>query len=235
MHYAVITFDSANDLYYLYLDGTIVASASSHTGTLGTTSLDIGVSGLYTNSATISQHCNKAWVCEVLRHTRVLSPSDIQVRASQYKNCNNLPVPSTTATTSASRVRSAATPLSTGTPLNVTVSPIVLTSGTWILSGCVSFEAGGNTAASTIIAAISATSATLPGSDTEGVSTNGEVLLSLDHYNTFSANSHLPLTLPTATVVINPGSTLTLYLVAQSTFSVDTLSCFGSINAQQIA
>ncbi len=85
MHYVVVTFNSTGDLYALWLDGVSVASAGSKTGTLGTTSLDVGITGLYTNSTTKSQTCNKAWLCELMRSTRILKNDEILVRAAPFR------------------------------------------------------------------------------------------------------------------------------------------------------
>ncbi len=90
MHYAAVTFDSINDMYALWLDGAIVASSTTHTGTLGTTSLAIGIAGLYTNGATISQYCDKAWITEWERSTRILTPTEIIFRAIQFRSANSL-------------------------------------------------------------------------------------------------------------------------------------------------
>ncbi len=90
MNYAVVTFDSANDIYALWLNGTVVASASSHTGTLGTTADNVGLLGLITNGSTLSNGCPGIWVAEWERSTRAFSSSEIVFKSSQFRNSNHL-------------------------------------------------------------------------------------------------------------------------------------------------
>jgi len=130
-----------------------------------------------------------------------------------------------------SRVASAAAAVTTATALNLTASVISLTAGDWDVSGTIVFLAAATTSVTQLQAAISKTSATLPAADTVGVPTAGEYINLLD----------MPATIPTGamTLVIPPtqvsiAATTSIYLVGKATFTVSTLTAYGSIVARRV-
>lgn len=86
---ASIVFDSVNNVYQLWLNGNLVASASSKTGTIGSTTADIAIGGLLT-SGTLTNPAFHEWPSELIRTTRALTPSEIVVGAKQVRAMNNL-------------------------------------------------------------------------------------------------------------------------------------------------
>lgn len=95
-HLAAVNFDSTNNLYELYLDGVVVASATSVTGTLGNTAANVGVAGLLINGAISNNALSTAWIAEIGRQTRLLTSAEIVARAAQYRAALGLstqPVP----------------------------------------------------------------------------------------------------------------------------------------------
>ncbi len=137
---------------------------------------------------------------------------------------------SANASSTQSRVRSAATGLTTATPANVTATALTLAAGTWDISAMCGLVASGANVASTVRTfCISLTSATLSATDTQGVPTAGEVRITDAYSLTITASSPIGYAIPQFRVTF--GSSTTLYLVAQVTYSTGTLSAFGSITA----
>jgi hypothetical protein len=129
-----------------------------------------------------------------------------------------------------SRVRSSATSLTTNTSVNVTTANITLTAGDWDVGGVVGFDAGATTSMTNVIAAISLTSATVPGTDVINVPTSNELRVQ------YSQSAGVTYTV--GHVVIPPfrisvSSSTTIYLVAQSAFTVSTMSTYGSYWARR--
>lgn len=141
----------------------------------------------------------------------------------------------TGAATTQSRLRSAATGLTTGTSANVTATALTLGAGTWDISAMVGYLTGTTPQTNTLFAAVSQTSATLPATDTDCVpNSNGEVRVEvLWAANTalVSSSTHA-VVIPTYRVVL-AGST-TFYLLARAVFGTSTMSAFGSISARQV-
>lgn len=132
-----------------------------------------------------------------------------------------------------SRLRSAATAMTTSTPLNVTATPITLQAGDYDISAMVGYLAGTGTNATTIVAGISLTSATLPSADVIAVPTSGEARINVMSAASFVIGTNGTLTGQISSYRVSlPGAT-TLYLVAQATFTVSTLSVFGSITTRR--
>lgn len=131
-----------------------------------------------------------------------------------------------------SRLRSAATNLTSATPLNVTATPLTLTAGDWDIYGSISFEDEvGGTTPTRFQAAISQTSATLPATDTISVAnSNGEFMVQ-SQFASFTLSGIETLNIPPHPVKLT-GNTI-FYLVAQSTFGAGTVGTFGSIWARR--
>lgn len=132
-----------------------------------------------------------------------------------------------------SRVRSAATAMTTATPLNVTATPLTLTAGDWDVSAMVGYLAGAGTSITMFQFSISLTSATLSVLDTIAVPTLGEV-------RAISINRSIAVVVVGAETSMISGyrisipATTTFYLVAQASFTISTLSAFGSIMARRV-
>lgn len=86
---ASIVFDSVNNIYQLWVNGNLVASASSKTGTIGSTTADIAIGGLLT-SGTLTNPAFHEWPSELIRTTRALTPSEIVSGAKQVRAMNSL-------------------------------------------------------------------------------------------------------------------------------------------------
>lgn len=114
--------------------------------------------------------------------------------------------------------------LTTGTVANVT--SISLTAGDWDISGQVGFTTAGSTSYSSLIAAISTTSATAP-----DASTIANPRYRVDQ--AAAAPGSTELSVPTGTGRMSLSSTTTVYLVARGTFTVSTLKAYGFIWARR--
>lgn len=131
----------------------------------------------------------------------------------------------------ASRLKSAATGATSTTTLNVTASALSLTAGDWDVSGVVVFLAAATTSVTLLKSAISKTSATLPATDTIGVPTSGEVSAQISTAaNIMTGDTSLQMPM----CRISLASTTSIFLVANATFSVSTLTVYGSLNARRV-
>jgi len=111
--------------------------------------------------------------------------------------------------------------LTTATTANVT--SISLTAGDWDVNGNIGFIAASGTLGTVQIVSISQTSATLPTSPNGGAYAREEIA--------FPATA--TQIIPTGTMRISLASTTTVYLVAQATFSVSTMTAYGFIGARR--
>lgn len=102
------------------------------------------------------------------------------------------------------------------------VASISLTAGDWDVSGTVSSKVAGSTVMTTLYGWISATSATLPTSPNSGA-----------YANWAGSVTGGDVTLATGTIRISIASTTTIYLGAQSGFSVSTNASYGFIGARR--
>jgi hypothetical protein len=112
--------------------------------------------------------------------------------------------------------------LSTGT--GATVTSISLTAGDWDVSGDVAFTFGATTSYTFIGGGVSTTAATLG-----GVDNNFQFVTAAS-----VPTNAIDMVKPTPTVRISISGTTTVYLIAQSNFSVSTLKAYGSIRARRI-
>jgi hypothetical protein len=129
---------------------------------------------------------------------------------------------------SQSRVRSAATSLTTNTQTNVTATKLTLTPGAWIIKGNVSCEGTGATS-TRYSASISKTSATLSGTDTIGVSTAGEIRNDI-LVNLGGNNATVSLDGGAVNIMANTD----FYLVVNCIFSAGSVTTCGKIEATRI-
>lgn len=112
--------------------------------------------------------------------------------------------------------------LTTATTANVT--SISLTAGDWDVTGVVDFRFGATTSYTNVTGGISTASATLGGQDTGfDFATPAQVP---------TAAADQAWTVPT--VRLSLAATTTVYLVAQGTFTVSTLSAYGTIRARRV-
>lgn len=116
---------------------------------------------------------------------------------------------------------STATSLTTATAANAT--SISLAAGDWDISATVTFIPAGSTVPSVTSVGINTTSATLP-----GVNAGAYVQLA----TSFPAGAAQVQNSPTVRVSL--ASTTTVYAVAQSTFTVSTMTCNGFIRARRV-
>lgn len=127
--------------------------------------------------------------------------------------------------------------LTTATTANVT--SIALTPGDWDIDCQVEFSPAATTSVTQSNAAMSLTSATLP---TQPGGAVGRATLGPEPIITFNQAAAVPaagyaLAPTTVRCTVSqaaPGVTVTVYLVAQATFTVSTMSAFGSIRARRI-
>lgn len=135
-----------------------------------------------------------------------------------------------------SRVRSAATALTSGAVSNV-ASPasITLTPGSWDIRGAVCFLPQPLTNIVVIRYGISATSAALPGGDTIAVPTSGEIRFDQNYAAGFVPGGDLGYVIPSYGVNVAAGTTKQLFLVATSTFTLSTMTVYGSMEARRMA
>ena len=125
--------------------------------------------------------------------------------------------------------------LTTATPANIT--SIALTSGDWDVDCQVEFSPAATTSVTQSNAAMSLTSATLstqPGG-TVGIATLGpEPILTVNQAAAVPAAGYAVAPTTVRITVAQSNSTATVYLVAQATFTVSTMSAFGSIRARRV-
>jgi hypothetical protein len=117
------------------------------------------------------------------------------------------------------------TSLTTATPANAT-SITSLPAGDWDVYGTVTFVPAGTTTVTTIEAAISSTSATIPAGNT------GAFNLLQMQANVFATGQ--VQTLSVGPVRVSQASAATIFLVAQLVFGVSTATCNGFIRARRV-
>ena len=119
--------------------------------------------------------------------------------------------------------------LTTVTTANVT--SISLTAGDWDVSGVVDYTFGATTSYTQLQAGISLTSATLAGQAGGGG-------LGTDPNVQFATPAQVPTALPYALDIpltrVSLAATTTVFLVTQATFTVSTLTAFGTIRARRV-
>jgi hypothetical protein len=132
------------------------------------------------------------------------------------------------------RVRSSKTGLTNSVCVNVCTSTnLTLTPGDWDIHGFVAIQPAGTTTITEMDFGVSKTSATLPGSDTVGVPTAGEVRFGMMVGGTAPGAGDLVYAISPYRVTIASG-TQDLFLVAACFFATSTLSVYGSLEARRI-
>lgn len=127
-----------------------------------------------------------------------------------------------------SLLRSAATALVTNTAKTIVSRTVPV--GVWMVSAMVGVTRAGATVQSSVSAAVSLTTNTLPGNDTLAVpSASGEVM-AIEQRGATGGDEQL--TLPSYRLVVT--TEITLYLVVQATFTISTESAYGWIQAVSI-
>jgi hypothetical protein len=119
----------------------------------------------------------------------------------------------------------AAVSLTTGTTANVT--SISLTAGDWDIRGVVALNKGSTTSVTTEAAAITTVSATYPAL---GLTNSALIRNQATTYNGTTAGAVIPV----GVTRLNITSTTTVYLVANCTFTVSTMSAYGAIEARRV-
>ncbi len=127
----------------------------------------------------------------------------------------------------AQTLRSAAISLTSATPSNMFIAPLSINAGDWQCSAFIGFIPAASTTVTDMQLAISKTSATLPGNNTLGVPTSGEVRTRVTSTGTIITGGEYVLTTPPIRISI--ASTTSIFLVAQATFVVSTMTSYGSI------
>lgn len=110
------------------------------------------------------------------------------------------------------------------TATSATITSISLTGGDWDIWGTVGFVANASTTATVFKGGINTTSATLPTPPGNGA------------YAQFSLSvgaGGIEPVFPIGSTRISISATTVVYLVAQSTFSISTMACFGEIAARR--
>jgi hypothetical protein len=117
-------------------------------------------------------------------------------------------------------VLGSAVSLTNDTTANVT--SISLTAGDWDVSGVVAFNPNAATTMTACRGAISTTSATVPTAGNEGYAWQA------------NPGTGLPVAVATGSARVSLNATTTVYLVARSTFAVNTQSAYGTISARRV-
>jgi len=112
--------------------------------------------------------------------------------------------------------------LTTGT--SATVTSISLPAGEWYVNGQVDYRAGASTSITILTQGISTTAATLGAQDTFSRSVSAA----------FVPTASNDVGLPMRGQLFTLTATTTIYLVANATFTVSTLSAYGTIEARRI-
>lgn len=116
----------------------------------------------------------------------------------------------------------AAVALTTATPANVTT--ISLTAGDWDCWGGTWFSAGAIAVATQVIGGISQVSATLPVSPASGAAAQFTLSFAINSVNGF----------PVGMTRISLSGTTTIYLIAEATFGIGSISAYGYIGARRV-
>ena len=122
----------------------------------------------------------------------------------------------------------AAVALTTATPANVT--SISLTAGDWDVAGLIDFNPAATTSITQLNTSISLTTATL------GTQPGGSGL-GADPTTIFTQAASVPngvIGLDAGPVRVSIAATTTVYLVAQGTFTVSTMTAYGTIRARRV-
>lgn len=118
--------------------------------------------------------------------------------------------------------------LTTATPANVT--SITLTPGDWDISGVLDFNPAATTSVTNMTASVSLTSATLSGqTGGSGLGTDPTMI-----WNQAASVPAGVCGLEVPAVRLSITKTTTVYLVAQATFTVSTMSAYGTIRANRV-
>ena len=133
--------------------------------------------------------------------------------------------------TISSRLRSAATSSTSNSVQNVLSAALSLTAGEWEIGGAIGVIPAGSTSVTTLIASISLTSATQAADDTRCVPTGGESKIAWNQAAAVPA-SDIDLILPPTRATIS--ATTSYYLVLTPTFTVSTMTCYGSLWARRV-
>jgi hypothetical protein len=112
--------------------------------------------------------------------------------------------------------------LTSGTTSDVT--SISLTAGEWYVNGQVDYRAASSTSITILTQGVSSTSATLGGQDT----------FSRNVSAAFVPTASNDVGLPVRGQAISLTATTTIYLVANATFSANTLSAYGTLQARRV-
>ncbi len=133
------------------------------------------------------------------------------------------------------RLRSNAAALTSPNTLNVcTTTSITLTPGAWLVRGAVGFNPAATTNVTLFRWGVSATSATLPATDTLAVPTSGEIRFAQNYSAGFVPGGDFAFAIPAYRVSVATGATLPLFLVASSTFTVSTSAAYGWMEAARV-
>ena len=115
-----------------------------------------------------------------------------------------------------------AVPLTSGTTSDVT--SISLTAGEWYVNGQVDYRAAASTSITILTQGVNSTSATLGAQDT----------FSRNVSTAFVPTASNDVGLPVRGQAISLTATTTIYLVANATFTVNTLSAYGTLQARRV-
>ncbi len=130
-----------------------------------------------------------------------------------------------------SRVVSNGVSLSNNITANVTVNPLVLPPGDYMISGTIGVNVAGSTTISQIEGGISRVTATLPANaDVYNCPTNGEMITTFDIASTTLVGQRSDAVYFPAYRFQTDVAT-TLYLVVSCTFATSTMTAFGSFQA----
>lgn len=117
------------------------------------------------------------------------------------------------------------TSLTTATPANVITTPFLsLTAGVWDVSGTCCFLPAATTSITQLACAISAVSATLPAA--------GSGLLQINQVAVVP--TAIPQCFEVPTVRVALAATTPYYLVGKATFTISTMTAFGTLNANRV-
>ena len=120
---------------------------------------------------------------------------------------------------------SSAISLTSGTPANVIASIVI--------PAAVGFVPAATTSVTAFIGAVSTTSATIPPANTELVTDGaGQIHSHLSYPASVPGANSIDIVMPSYPLFT--ATSVTVYLVAQATFTVSTISAFGVLNALRI-
>jgi hypothetical protein len=204
------------------LGGTTPAAATVTTLTINTSITGTGLTAAHASPGPIGSTSASTGAFTTVSATGLISPTSTVGIKGTITN-DNAQAGSVGEYISSTVLTGSAVSLTTATSANIT--SISLTAGDWDVSGAISFNMAASTSVQQYQVAVSTTSATLPTTPPWARQN-----LNVNPYAPGAISAHIAAGI----VRMSLSGTTTVYLVAQSSFTVSTMSAYGFIAARRM-